>query len=281
VSLWHKIFGTPDQQSDRIAESASGPSIERDEEIETERSDWRRESRRGRDDESIGGKASEEDADDSMEVRESWQAESVEFTTDEEGDAENRGDRPAGEEGDDRPRRRRRGRGRGRGRGRRPEGEQSAEERSPDEPLDRSDLPSEPREPREARDSEGSREPHGRGRSSRPSRPRREDSRREDSRRREAPHDNLDDDGLEEIVLDDDQDDLELPIDGEEAGGRDTPAGHKSIPSWEEAIGMIVEINLSTRTDRRRSSAPSQSRGPGSGSRGGRSRGGRRRKKPS
>jgi hypothetical protein len=86
---------------------------------------------------------------------------------------------------------------------------------------------------------------------------------------------------LEEIVLDDDQDGGELAIDGEDAemGGREA-AGHKSIPSWEEAIGMIVEINLSTRSDRRRSSAPSQSRGSG-GSRGGRARGGRRRRKPS
>ena len=30
------------------------------------------------------------------------------------------------------------------------------------------------------------------------------------------------------------------------------PAGHRSIPSWDEAIGMIVDANLATRTDRRR-----------------------------
>ena len=72
---------------------------------------------------------------------------------------------------------------------------------------------------------------------------------------------------------------MDLGIDGEDAGdstGRETPAGHKSIPSWDEAIGMIVDTNLATRTDRRRSS-PQQSRGGGTSR--GRSRGGRRRKK--
>jgi hypothetical protein len=72
-------------------------------------------------------------------------------------------------------------------------------------------------------------------------------------------------------------------VDGEDAAvagdrGRETPAGHKSIPSWDEAIGMIVETNLSTRTDRRRS-GPAPSRGSGSSR--GRARGGRRRNKPS
>ena len=97
--------------------------------------------------------------------------------------------------------------------------------------------------------------------------------RREVSRKREDPKDDFDDDGLEEIVLDDDldgdldddqgSDELDLGVDGEDsddASGRGAPAGHKSIPSWDEAIGMIVDTNLATRTDRRRSSPP-QSRG--------------------
>ena len=54
------------------------------------------------------------------------------------------------------------------------------------------------------------------------------------------------------------------------------PAGHRSIPSWDEAIGMIVDTNLATRTDRRRGGPPS---GPNSGPSRGRPRGGRRRKK--
>lgn len=265
VSLWHKIFGTPDQQAERIAESTSAADVEGQIEIDSERSDWRRAPRREFDDTTIGA-ANEDVVDDSVDVRESWQAESVEFAADERGDMENRIDRPVDDEGGDRPRRRRRGRGRGRGRGRRSEGEQSGEDRD-SAAADRTEPSDEPRE------FAGQREPRGRGRGGRSGR-----SRREDSRRREEPHDSLDDDGLEEIVLDDEQDNAELEVVGEEAGGRESAAGHKSIPSWEEAIGMIVEINLSQRGDRRRSS-PSQSRGAGQSR--GRSRGGRRRKKSS
>ena len=270
VSLWHKIFGTPDQQADRIAESTGASSVERDEEVEIERSDWRRESRRGRDDESFGSTVSEGDAEGfrgsaRIRGRPSRLSSRSTMAATQKGaaiappakrativlaaaveDVAADADVAAG------PR-----------------------ENTLAKSVQRIVMATAPSRPRELSDSEAPREPRGRGRGGRSGRPR-----REDSRRREAPHDNLDDDGLEEIILDDDQDSLELPIDGEEVGGRDVPAGHKSIPSWEEAIGMIVEINLSTRTDRR-SSSPSQSRGSGSGSRGGRPRGGRRRKKPS
>jgi hypothetical protein len=58
----------------------------------------------------------------------------------------------------------------------------------------------------------------------------------------------------------------------EAAPSRSRSAGHRSIPSWDEAIGMIVEANMQTRSQRRPS--------PHSGQRG-RSRGGRRRRKPS
>ena len=53
---------------------------------------------------------------------------------------------------------------------------------------------------------------------------------------------------------------------------RGRSAGHRGIPSWDEAIGMIVEANMLTRTQRRPS---------GNGSPRGRGRGGRRRRKPS
>jgi hypothetical protein len=59
---------------------------------------------------------------------------------------------------------------------------------------------------------------------------------------------------------------------GEPGAARSRSAGHRSIPSWDEAIGMIVEANLQTRTQRR----PSGNSGPR-----GRPRGGRRRRKPS
>jgi hypothetical protein len=53
------------------------------------------------------------------------------------------------------------------------------------------------------------------------------------------------------------------------------PPGHRNIPTWDEAIGMIVDTNLQTRSERRRTAPPS-SRGGGSSR--GRSRGRRRRK---
>jgi hypothetical protein len=53
---------------------------------------------------------------------------------------------------------------------------------------------------------------------------------------------------------------------------RSRSAAHRSIPSWDEAIGMIVDSNMQTRSQRRASS-PAGPRG--------RSRGGRRRRKPS
>jgi hypothetical protein len=251
VSLWHKIFGSPDQQAERVAQSAG--------EVNAPQLDG--EEARG-----------DRGTDEVVEVNESWRRESVDVSLGEPTEADDEARQPLDENGEPR-RRRRRGRGRGRGRGRRPEGEPTAEDR-PGEPESLSDRPREPRGPREPSES--------RRRGARSDRPR-----REVSRKREVPKDEFDDDGLEEIVLDDDldgdldgdldddqgSDELDLGVDGEDsddASGRSAPAGHKSIPSWDEAIGMIVDTNLATRTDRRRSSPP-QSRG--------RSRGGRRRKK--
>jgi hypothetical protein len=54
------------------------------------------------------------------------------------------------------------------------------------------------------------------------------------------------------------------------------PPGHRSMPTWDDAIGIIVDVNLQTRTDRRRSSPNSS---PNNGPSRGRPRGGRRRKK--
>jgi ribonuclease E len=269
VSLWHKIFGSPDEQAERIAESTSAADTERRVESEQARDDRPGDERHGRSgrrhEETPSDRATEEIA----EASESWREESAEIEFVETRDAEDRAGKPTDEEGE--PRRRRRRRGRGRGRGRRPEGEQGGEERSSGQLEQRTDGPREPRAPR------AEREPRGRGGHS--GRPRRESPRQQDDLK-----DDLDDDlddGLEEIVLDDDRDtdELDLGVDGEDAAestDRAAPAGHKSIPSWDEAIGMIVDTNLATRTDQRRS-APSQSRGSGSSR--GRPRGGRRRKK--
>jgi hypothetical protein len=260
VSLWHKIFGSPDEQAERIAESTGSLGEERPAE-----SRHAHEDRQGQ---PHAERPSDRGAEETTDASDSWRAESVEVEFVDTENAEDRAARPTDESGD--PRRRRRRRGRGRGRGRRPDGEHhepGGEERPADQPEAEMDGP------RDSRGSRTQREPKVRsGRSSRP--------RREAPRNHDVLKDDLDD-GLEEIVLDDDDetDEMDLGIDGEEAGDatqRSTPAGHKSIPSWDEAIGMIVDANLATRTDRRRSSSPP---GRGSGPARGRARGGRRRKK--
>jgi hypothetical protein len=74
---------------------------------------------------------------------------------------------------------------------------------------------------------------------------------------------------LEDENLSDDLSDSES--NGQTSEGR----GNRRIPSWDEAIGMIVESNLQSRSQRRSTSHST------SGPRGGRGRGGRRRRKPS
>jgi hypothetical protein len=82
-------------------------------------------------------------------------------------------------------------------------------------------------------------------------------------------------------------DDLGDDADGESAERSADGRGHRSIPSWDEAIGMIVESNLQSRSQRRPPSHSGRrggsSRGGssrGGSSRGGRSRGGRRHNNP-
>ncbi len=82
-------------------------------------------------------------------------------------------------------------------------------------------------------------------------------------------------------------DDLGDGAEGESADRSADVHGHRSIPSWDEAIGMIVDSNLQSRSQRPRSSQSGRrggsSRGGssrGGSSRGGRSRGGRRPNNP-
>jgi hypothetical protein len=100
-------------------------------------------------------------------------------------------------------------------------------------------------------------------------------------------------DDFDDLIDDDEEDALvpasedESPLDHDHADDDDdgelsddaTPgrvrAGHRSIPSWDEAIGMIVETNMQSRSQRR------PSNGPGGQGQRGRPRGGRRRRKPS
>jgi hypothetical protein len=54
---------------------------------------------------------------------------------------------------------------------------------------------------------------------------------------------------------------------------------HKSITSWREAIGVVVDANIAARDERRRAGPRGYSRGDSrGGQRGGRTRGGRRRR---
>jgi ribonuclease E len=73
-------------------------------------------------------------------------------------------------------------------------------------------------------------------------------------------------------AFDDDEEDAGDELNGDATPARGRSAGHRSIPSWEEAIGFIVETNMQSRSQRRPAG--------GSGQRG-RPRGGRRRRKPS
>jgi hypothetical protein len=59
--------------------------------------------------------------------------------------------------------------------------------------------------------------------------------------------------------------------DDDDSSDQGLPPSHRNIPSWDEAIGMIVDANLQTRTERRRSSP--QRSGNSRGQRGGRGRG--------
>jgi hypothetical protein len=69
---------------------------------------------------------------------------------------------------------------------------------------------------------------------------------------------------------DDDASDDDTDLGDDEGASKSKPAGHRSIPSWSDAIGMIVASNMASHSQRRATS------GNGGGPRG-RSRGGRRR----
>lgn len=225
VSLWHKIFGSPDEQAERIAEASTTP----------ERS-HRRETSRPRDEDSESSDRARRDRQPDKSVDNEVEFEEFGGTT----------QSPSSAEPEVKKRRSRRRRG---GRGRKQDAESGSHERAPAR--------------RSAEDAE------------RPA-PRR--TGRRTSEGRPQPHDD-DFDGVEELDLEQDSDD-DLSLDQDESDDSDSraqglPPGHRNIPSWDEAIGLIVDTNLQLRSERRRSS-PKHSRGTGS-SRGG-SRGRRKKK---
>jgi ribonuclease E len=227
MSLWHRIFGSPEQQTKKISEKPTG-----DEPTEHE---GKGEAAR-----------SEEPPVYRDEVVEKTSA-VADVAFEEPVARQDAGEPGSEEEGQPRrrrPRRRRRGRG----------------GRKSDEASDR-EKPA----------------PRGGDRSA-------ESEQKAGPPRHAAPDDldldDEDDDDLNDNFLDEDESDEDGDGDtGEErsSSGRVIPPSHRNMPTWEEAIGVIVETNLQTRSERKRSPRPSSQ---GGSSRGGRSRGGRRKKSP-
>jgi len=219
VSLWHKIFGLPPEQTAKLSERSPAGDDEDD--------------ARSQDQRPFG-------------ASDSWTSVDVareEVTTDfiEEERVQGDADSRATEEGDSsepnrgRPRRRRRG-----GRGR----------KSSERPTDG---------PRRA--------------------PRQAVSRSADEINEDTDLDSDDDDltlGDPALMSADDDSDTEDSDDGDmEAGGsvRSRSAAQRAIPSWDEAIGYIVDANMQSRPQRRGSARPdSRPNSPRGRSRGRRSR---------
>lgn len=229
VSTWHRIFGSPRQQTERMTgapddEAATGQSIVFDEE--------------DLDDSARGTGATthrEELSDEATSTGEVELEPSDADESSEERSADEEGQRPKR-----RPRRRRRGRG-----GRRTEDSSERDtKRSP--AASKADAAEQERETREA------------------------------ANRIELGDVEFDDDDESEDAFDDE----DLAGATSETGGRKdksrpVPPSHRNLPSWEEAISVIVEANQQTRSERQRSPRSSTR----SGSNRGRPRGGRRKKK--
>jgi hypothetical protein len=212
VSLWHKIFGSPAEQTAKLVdEPVDEPGSP---------SDLRNEPR------SAGSGFSDAHADDQMQMFDETEESDRSVEREKAGDEDDRSDRPRG-------RSRRRGRGRGRG-------------RKPDDRTPEGHAP-----------------------------------RRDDEPRVERSQPELEDEFTDEELIEDDDSEDSLDdgdIDADDSNGVATGAGisrsaalQRSIPSWDEAIGFIVDTNMQSRSQRRPSSRPGSrdngSRGRGRGRR--------------
>ncbi len=220
VSLWHKIFGSPAEQTAKLTDEPNGPEVSNP-----------------------------------IEMRDEPREAGSGFVDPHADEAVTEGDRlPASteeRESSDRPRGRSRRR-RGRGRGRRSESERE-----------------------EGRSNEGrTGEPRsGPSRGRQRPRPTERDERKDNDRFAEDElDDDLDsDDPLAALAneADDSEDGDEVPV----GAMRGRSALQRAIPTWDEAIGFIVDSNMESRSQRR----PPSRTGPRDGGRG---RGGRGRRKP-
>ena len=150
VSLWHKIFGSPEQQAERIAESKGAPEAEGAETPDEPH------ARRGRRHE----ESPTDTALEKVEIDVSWNEQTVETSYEDASEAVEKESPSAEPGGEQRPRRRRRGRGRGRGP--RGEDEPGREQRADDRPARRS---AESQEGDEAQSSSRFEKPRTRSRS--------------------------------------------------------------------------------------------------------------------
>lgn len=225
MSLWHRIFGSPEQQTQKMTGRARSEEAEQDEGVERQLVEPHIRV--------------DEVAEESTSVSE------VDFVPvePEEPPAEPPAD-DGGETRRRRPRRRRRGRGErktseeGRGGGR-----------------------------------QAGKDTKRAGGASRPA--------REPDKRDQDAFDDLDfdDEADKELLVEEEVDGNEDAsatdeVEAKATSGRAVPPSHRNIPTWQEAIGMIVETNLGDRTERKRS--------PRSSTRAGSHRGrprGRRKKK--
>jgi ribonuclease E len=153
-------------------------------------------------------------------------------------------------------------------------------EESESESHDEEQAEQRPRRPRRRRRGRGSRGSESRGEQQAARSSNRRSERSDANRGPDDDFDDLgvetDDDELAQEVSGDDAEDGET--DGESSWRSSEGRGHRSIPSWEQAIGMIVDANLQSRSQRRQTSSTGSR---GGSSRGGRARGGRRRSRSS
>jgi ribonuclease E len=174
------------------------------------------------------------------------------------------GEEGEGDETKKRPRRRRRG-GRGRGRGRREDRAESTGDDDEDSAEESDESAEGEDEAVETTDSEGEERPEKRRRRRRGGRGRSRSE--EDSDTSEADDSQV----RRRIAAHVGEDDGDSDDDDDEDSSEEARSGHRNLPTWNDAIGVIVEGNLA-----QRSKAPAKQQG---GPSRGRSRGGRRHKK--
>jgi hypothetical protein len=263
ISLWHKIFGSPEQQSQKIADAERNLEEETIKRLEFERirpREPRPELARPRDWEAETTGQFEGER---MEFDETRVGETTEAARGDSESQQSERDSDVSERQNSRRRRRRGGRGR-----------RSGREQSAGEGTERSAQ----RGPRDRNARGGQRNRRVDRSAQKPD---------DDPWGSDARVDQDEPDYLDDVMADDDdsldeqlasaasetQLGLDESLDDTESESVSTATSSRNIPSWEAAIGMIVDINMQSRGERRQS-APRGSRPTRGGRSGRRRRGG-------